>query len=46
MGRYYPEIRVRTEGDKHVEYTLECQNRYMLYWNPDRNLWDVLRLRD
>lgn len=44
-GRYYPEIRVYTD-DKPVQYALECQNRYVLYWNPDDERWDVWRLRD
>ena len=45
-GRYYPEIQVRTPGGKRVRYTLECWNRYVLYWNPSGEHWDVQRLRD
>ena len=45
-GRYYPEIKVSTPGGKSVQYALECWNRYVLYWNPSGERWDVQRLRD
>ena len=45
-GRYYPEIQVRTPDGKSVQYALECWNRYVLYWNPSDERWDVQRLRD
>lgn len=44
-GRNYPEIEVKTDG-KPVRYALECQNRYVLHWNPGGKHWDVWRLRD
>ena len=44
-GRYYPEIEMKT-GGKRVRYTLECWNRYVLYWNPSGEHWDVRLLRD
>ena len=39
------EIWVNT-GNKHVQYALPCRKRYVLYWNPDKGLWDVAQLRD
>ena len=40
-----PEIQLHTK-DKQVHYTLKCENRYVLYWNTNRELWDVGHVRD
>ena len=37
------EILLETNGGQ-VHYVLECNNRYQLYWDTRKRLWDVARL--
>jgi hypothetical protein len=38
-------IRIVTKGNANtVEYKLEYQRRYEIYWNAERERWDVARL--
>lgn len=38
------QIRIDTDNGEYVEYRIDYGNRYKLYWNPAKNLWDVSRL--
>ena len=38
------EIRIVTSGNKTVDYRLEYQRRYEIYWNEEKERWDVARL--
>ena len=38
-------ISIYTNAEAYVNYALECENRYVLYWNAGRGLWDVARVR-
>lgn len=38
------EIKIVTEGKGTVDYALETGQRYKIFWNTDRKLWDVAKL--